>query len=145
MNTFPNYVSLVFILTTFATIAFLLRAIRSGRPGSLPTNLFFFLLPLWIIFQAILAIGGFFQDVSTVPPRLVLFAIIPAILLIAVYFVFFRASFVERLPLQTLTLLHIVRIPVEIVLLWLFFGQMVPQMMTFEGRNFDILSGILAP
>src|SRR5438445_13854851 len=96
----PNYVSLVFILTTFAAIAFLLRAIRRGRPGSLPTNLFFFLLTLWLIFQAVLSIGGFFEDVSSVPPRLVLFAIWPAILLIAVYFVFFRNSFIERLPLQ---------------------------------------------
>jgi hypothetical protein len=34
---------------------------------------------------------------------------------------------------------------VEIVLLWLFFAGTVPQSMTFEGRNFDILSGILSP
>jgi hypothetical protein len=68
-----------------------------------------------------------------------------AVLLIAAYFVFFRNTFVERLPLSILTLLHIIRIPVEFVLLWLFQGGLVPQVMTFEGRNFDILSGITAP
>ena len=145
MEAVPPYVSIVFILTTFAAIAFLLRAMRRARLGSLPSGLLFFLLPLWIFFQAVLAIGGFYQDSSTVPPRLVVFGIWPAVLLIAVYFVFFRKSFIERLPLQTLTMLHIVRVPVEIVLLWLFFAGQVPRMMTFEGLNFDIVSGILAP
>lgn len=74
-----------------------------------------------------------------------LFGVFPALLLIISYFLFFRSSFVEFLPLRLLTLVHVVRIPVEIVLLWLFIGGQVPQIMTFEGRNFDILSGILAP
>jgi hypothetical protein len=36
-------------------------------------------------------------------------------------------------------------VPVEIVLLWLFLHHTIPQLMTFEGRNFDIVSGITAP
>lgn len=43
-----------------------------------------------------------------------------------------------------LTWLHIVRIPVEIVLFWLFIYKQVPQLITFEGKNFDIISGITA-
>lgn len=42
-------------------------------------------------------------------------------------------------------LLHIVRIPVELVLFYLCEAKTVPMLMTFEGRNFDILSGISAP
>jgi hypothetical protein len=38
-----------------------------------------------------------------------------------------------------------VRIPVEIILFWLFINRAVPELMTFEGRNFDILEGITAP
>jgi hypothetical protein len=34
---------------------------------------------------------------------------------------------------------------VEIVLFFLFTYKTVPELMTFEGRNFDILSGITAP
>ena len=41
--------------------------------------------------------------------------------------------------------MHIVRIPVELVLLWLSIYKTVPDLMTFEGRNFDIISGITAP
>jgi len=42
-------------------------------------------------------------------------------------------------------MLHIIRVPVELVLLWLSINKAVPQLMTFEGRNFDMLSGITAP
>jgi hypothetical protein len=31
------------------------------------------------------------------------------------------------------------------VLFWLFQAGQIPQLMTFEGRNFDILSGLTAP
>ncbi len=31
------------------------------------------------------------------------------------------------------------------VLYWLFIGGLVPEVMTFEGRNFDIVSGLTAP
>jgi hypothetical protein len=44
-----------------------------------------------------------------------------------------------------LTILHIVRAPVELVLFWLFVYKAVPKLMTFEGRNFDVLSGLTAP
>jgi len=36
-------------------------------------------------------------------------------------------------------------IPVEIVFMWRFIGGQVPRIMTFEGYNLDILSGMLAP
>jgi hypothetical protein len=145
MEAVPPYVSAVFILTTFAAIAFLLRAMRRAGLGSFPSRLLLFLMPFWILLQATLALGGVYNDSSSFPPRLVLFAILPAVSLIGLYFLFFRSSFIERLPLQSLTMLHLVRIPVEIVLLLLSLAGQVPMMMTFEGRNFDILSGLMAP
>ena len=144
MESTHGYVSIVFILTTFAAVAFLLQMMKVAGLQRLPSRILIFLLPLWIFFQAVLALGGFYENENTLPPRLFLFGILPALLLIISYFLLFRASFIERLPLSLLTMLHIVRIPVEIVLLWLFLGGQVPQAMTFEGRNFDILSGILA-
>ncbi|NIJ52232.1 hypothetical protein [Dyadobacter arcticus] len=38
-----------------------------------------------------------------------------------------------------------IRIPVELVLLWLSWHKAIPELMTFEGRNPDIFSGITAP
>lgn len=145
MEQVPPYVSIVFILTTFAAVAFLLQAVRSSGLDTLPGKIILFLLPLWILFQAVLSIGGFYQTTNSVPPRLFLFGVLPAIVVILSYLFFFRTGFLERMPLQTLTLLHIVRIPVELVLYWLFLSGQVPRLMTFAGLNFDILSGILAP
>jgi len=38
-----------------------------------------------------------------------------------------------------------VRVPVEIVLWWLAGFSVLPELMTFEGLNYDILAGISAP
>lgn len=145
MESVPGYVSIVFILTTFVAVGFLLQAAKQVGLQSLPSRILIFAIPLWIFFQAILGTGGFYQDTAAMPPRTPLFAVFPSILLITAFFIFFRKSFIEQLPLRLLTNLHIVRIPVEIVLYWLFLGGAVPRMMTFAGLNFDILSGILAP
>ncbi len=144
MDSVPAYVPIVFILTTFATAAFLTQAVRAVGTRSLPSQLLLFLLPLWLIFQAVISLGGFYLNENVVPPRIVLFGVLPAVVTIIAYFLFFRVSFIERIPLRLLTSIHVVRIPVELTFFWLFAAKQVPQMMTFEGRNFDILSGILA-
>lgn len=143
MENVPAYVSIVFIVTTFATIAILLQAVKFVGLDKLPSKILLFVLPLWIVFQTILSIGGFYQETNSTPPRIVVFGVLPAVLLIVAYLAFFR-EFVERLPLKILTATHIVRIPVEITLFWLFGAGMVPRIMTFEGANFDIASGVLA-
>lgn len=141
----PAYVSITFILTTFLTVGFFLYAVRSTVFETLPAKLLIGLTAFWLIFQAVAAMSGFYQKTDALPPRIFLVGAFPVLLLIVSYFVFFRRSFIERLPLRTLTLLHVIRIPVEIVLFWLFQNKLVPEMMTFEGRNLDILSGITAP
>lgn len=140
----PGYVSIVFILTTFLTVGFLLYAVKQTVFETIPAKILVFLLAFWIILTGFLALNGFYL-VNTFPPRVALFGVLPAVLLIIVYFIFFRQNFIKKLPLKTLTLLSVIRIPVELCLLWLFLGRLVPQEMTFEGRNFDILSGITAP
>ena len=145
MENLPWYVSVTFIVTTFLTVGFFLFAIRQTVFETFPAKIFSFLIAFWLIFQAIFGIGGFYLKTDVVPPRLLLFGVVPAFLTIILYFVFARKNFIEKLPLKILTLLHIIRIPVEIVLFWLFEQKMIPQLMTFEGRNFDILSGLTAP
>ena len=144
LENLPGYVSITFILTTFLTIGFLLTAVKQSVFDTIPAKVLIFLLAFWTIFQAMLALNGFYQN-NAFPPRLVIFGVLPALWLILCYFVFFRQNFIEKLPLQTLTLLSVIRFPVELVLLWLFQGGLVPESMTFEGRNFDILSGVTAP
>lgn len=145
IDTLPFYVTVVFVLTTLLTIGCLFRSFRDIRPAVFASGLLTFLIPFWMIMTGLLAMSGFYQQFEFVPPRVATFAILPAIILILLYFIFFRTSFIEKLSLKTLTLLHVIRVPVELVLLWMFQFGLVPQIMTFEGRNFDILSGLSAP
>lgn len=75
----------------------------------------------------------------------------PLLFLPALLFLVFRfatkngRAFIDNLELPVLTIFHVIRIPVEIVLFWLFIHKSIPEAMTFHGRNFDIFSGITAP
>ena len=140
----PAFIVVVFIITTLLTVGIFQNAIKRGLFSSKMTTFLSFVLPFGLFFQATLAFIGFYQVTNTFPPRLFVFAILPAVLTILGLFIFSR-GFIERLPLQILTFLSIIRIPVELVLLWLYQNGQVPQLMTFEGRNFDILSGLTAP
>lgn len=139
------YVAVVFLLTTIVTVWFLLRASESAGKTSLPVRILYFTLPLWLLLTGFLASSGFYKEFQAAPPRIILFGVIPAILFIAAYFLFFRTSFIEKADLKLLTLLHIVRVPVELVILSLSFGGAIPKLMTFNGFNFDIISGMTAP
>ncbi len=100
---------------------------------------------LWGIIHSILAISGYYKNTETIPPRLLLlvFPLIPFV----IFSIFSKniKNWLSTFNLKWLTYLHTVRIPVEIVLFLLFLEGYVPQLMTFEGRNFDILTGISAP
>lgn len=140
----PLYIVVIFIITTLLTVGIFQYATKRGSYNSRTANFLNFILPFWLILQATLAVTGFYQFTDALPPRLITFAIFPTIVLIIGLFIFSR-DLIDKLPLKTLTILHLVRIPVELVLFWLFQNGQIPQVMTFEGRNFDILSGITAP
>lgn len=138
MNNLPSYISIVFSCTTLFALWLFSRAINYSK---IP----FSILIIWTIFQGLMGISGFYFNLNSFPPRFLLL-ITPAILLIIILFNTNKGqAFIDQLSIEKLTLLHIIRIPVEIVLLWLFLQKKVPQLMTFEGRNFDILAGITAP
>lgn len=137
MDSLPGYISIVFILTTFLAIYFFYRS-------CLASNTAIWVVLGWTIMQGVIGWSGFYTITDTLPPRFILL-LMPT--LIVMGFLFFTSRgrrFIDGLDPAALTLLHIVRIPVELVLFWLFVHQTVPQIMTFEGRNFDILSGISA-
>ena len=99
----------------------------------------------WLIAQGLIAKSEFYTVTNAIPPRLVFF-IVPTIILIAILFNTSKGkAYIDSLNIKTLAILHIVRIPVEIVLYWLSLHKAIPELMTFAGRNFDILAGITAP
>ncbi|CAN5494796.1 hypothetical protein BH11BAC1_BH11BAC1_09860 [soil metagenome] len=138
MNNLPVYIALLFGFTTFITIGiFYLASIRSK------TTLI--ILLIWLVIQSCIGISGFYTVTDSIPPRFIL-AIGPPFLFIAGLLLTAKGrKFIDGLDIQYLTILHTIRIPVEATLFLLFIHKMIPEIMTFEGRNFDILSGLSAP
>jgi hypothetical protein len=99
----------------------------------------------WMTIQSAIAATGFFTVENTLPPRFLLLILVPMAVVIATLSTAKGKIFVDGFNLKTLTLLHSVRIAIEMVLFWLFLKKAVPQLMTFEGRNFDLISGVTAP
>ncbi len=149
IDNLPTYIPLVFGLTTAATLALFIWTIRNSkaewaRKKAMPI---FIGLTTWLIFQAAMAfLNVYNSDTSSFPPKIMLMGIFPAILAIALLFLSQKGRrFIDSLPIRHLTYLNVVRIPVEIVLYWLFLHRAVPELMTFSGRNFDIIAGITSP
>ena len=138
MDTLPLYISLVFGFTLLASIALFYKAANYSKTVLT-------VIILWIIVQSTISISGFYKSENTLPPRFALLLMPPLLMIILLFVTKKGKIFTDGLNIKMLTVIHIIRIPVELVLLWLFISKTIPELMTFEGRNFDILSGISAP
>ncbi len=138
MENLPYYINIVFILTTFLTVFLFYKANIKSYSSLIIIN-------FWLILQTVLSLSGFYMVTDTLPPRIVFLGIPPLIIIIRLFTTSNGKAFLDSLDLKALTILHIVRIPVELVLYVLFLNKAIPELMTFEGRNFDILAGLTAP
>jgi hypothetical protein len=102
------------------------------------------LLTAWLLLLGILSARGFFSDFSRVPPRLTIALLTP--LPIVIFFIRSRAGkqLLQQIQPQWLIYLQSFRILVEIGLWILVRNGSLPEQMSFEGRNFDILTGLFA-
>ncbi|MDB5118195.1 MAG: hypothetical protein JWQ79_3687 [Mucilaginibacter sp.] len=138
MEHLPLYIPVIFVLTTLLTVILLYKAINYSKPVII-------ILLLWLALQAAISLSGFYLVSTGNPPRFALLLMPPAVLIIILLLIKKGRVFIDGFDAKTLTLIHIVRILVELTLYWLFLYKAVPEVMTFEGRNFDILCGLTAP
>ena len=138
MEKLPVYVPLVFGLTTVLALWLLYQATHQSKVVVTGAA-------LWLVGQSALALSGFYWITDTLPPRMLLLVLPPLLLIAALFGSGKGRRFIQQLNPAVLTLIHLVRVPVELVLFWLFVHGTVPELMTFEGRNFDILAGLSAP
>lgn len=103
------------------------------------------LISVITIVQGMLAYSGFYTNFDVSPPRIPLLVLPSFLIILIVYFTPSGKRFLDQIDQAWLTFSHIIRFPVELVLYWLFLKGMVPELMTFEGRNYDIISGLSAP
>jgi len=142
----PSYLNWLFILTTALTLFLVYRIVaRSSNFSSLKIKITV-ALTAWLMLQFALSYSLYYAQGAAEFP-LSFFPLLPPLILLALFLFFTKKgkAFIEDLPMESLVWLSIVRIPVEITLYYLFVEKAVPEIMTFAGRNFDILAGLTAP
>jgi hypothetical protein len=98
----------------------------------------------WLIIVGVTAGLGFFQDFSALPPRLLLVLFSAFFIVLLITFSKGFTNLLRSVPAHWLVYFQSFRIFVE-VLLWVAFSRgLLPQQMTFDGYNFDIITGVLA-
>jgi hypothetical protein len=99
----------------------------------------------WLALTLTLAEHGFFEDFSAMPPHMLLAIGPPLLGLLALVFSRPAQPLLAALPRAWPVGAQTFRIVVEIVLWRLAVAGVAPEIMTFTGRNVDILVGLTAP
>lgn len=135
----PPLLATLFAIIVVLTIELFVRA--TGKSDwRLWVGLF-----VYALIQFSVAASGFYRDTTMMPPRFLL-NIMPAVAVIIWLFASKRGKdFRASLDPNKLMWVHIVRVPVELVLYYLFLQGSIPEIMTFAGNNFDIVMGLTAP
>ncbi|MEZ0375091.1 MAG: hypothetical protein ACAI44_38750 [Candidatus Sericytochromatia bacterium] len=122
----------------------ILLGLRSRGLKGLPIGLAGAAFALWLGLTALLAQRGLFQDFSGLPPRLMLVLLPPLAASLALTFHPRLRQLWFALPMSWLIGFQAFRLPVEIFLWLLAHAGVAPPQMSFEGRNWDILTGLTA-
>jgi len=138
MENLAWYVYVLFSATVILSAWLFIRAANYSKTTII-------MISVWTLLQSALGLSGFYNNPASITSRFPLLVIPAVIFLASRFFTVKGKAFIDGLDLKGLTIFHIIRIPVEITLLFLFLGSAIPEAMTFEGRNFDILSGLSAP
>jgi hypothetical protein len=143
-------VTLIFVLLVFVLFGFLLQGVNKGLEGMQHTNMRGVLILVslgslgWLLGLALLAHQEFFRDWGSLPPKLLLAPGVPMLLLIGLLFTKGFTRFVQGIPRVWAVQLQVFRVVVEFILWRLFLQGKIPEQMTFEGLNFDIITGLTA-
>jgi hypothetical protein len=98
----------------------------------------------WILLLGMLSVRGFFTNFSALPPRIGLAALLPLPAVLLFSFSKRGREILRQIPPQRLIYWQSFRIVVEIILWISVLNGLLPSQLSFEGRNFDILTGVFA-
>jgi hypothetical protein len=101
-------------------------------------------LAAWLAFTTYLAARGWLLDFESMPPPFLVLMAPTAAATVVLAFSRFGSRLVLGLGFPALVGFQVFRIPVEMVLFELHREGVIPEQMTFAGRNFDVLSGLTA-
>lgn len=99
----------------------------------------------WLALTAVLADRGLFDDFRALPPPMLIAIGLPLVTLLALAFSRRLEPFLAALPPTWPVGAQSFRIAVELVLWQLAVAGVIPDLLSFHGRNWDILVGLSAP
>lgn len=142
-----------FILLTVIYFWLFLRELRHGawlacRTSDVKKNIvtrILVMLLLWCVLVSGWSATGMMANFGIFPLNILPVIAIPLITVILSLFSRDLGEVLKHVPIQNLIRLQSFRFFVELLLWALLIAGRVPEQMTFEGRNFDILAGIIAP
>ena len=135
----------IIFLIYAAAIAFGVRTLiwRYGTPklrlAGIP------LVAIWLIGTLLLGATGKLGDPDAFPPGMMKIILPIAVLWISILVSSWGKQFAGAVPIALLTGLQAFRVPVELFIHHLVGMKLMPEMMTWTGANFDILTGLSAP
>ena len=138
MDELTPCVSLIFGLIAFLTVFTFYKAAGAGTTIGIA-------LLFWVTFHSVLSASGFYKTTDTITLKLSLVTLLPLLLLVWLFSARPGKAFLDRMDMHLLTVIHVVRAPMEVILYWLFVYGIVPAEMTIEGGNLNILAGLTAP
>lgn len=133
--------TLSLVLIVSVVVGLFLRGVYAA---GLRTSIAAAVVAAWMAYSGFLAAKGMLLDPAAMPPRMVLILVPGLLLVFFAAFSGFGARLAKHLGYASLIGFHAFRLPLEGVLWWFHHQGRLPVQMTFEGRNFDILTGIAA-
>lgn len=101
-------------------------------------------LILWAVLVSVVSLSGFTARFELFPLNAMPVLLLPLITILALVLSKPMKEILNELPIRSLTQLQVFRVFVELVLWLLFLQNQLPVQMTFEGLNWDVLTGITA-
>ena len=148
----PAYIDVFFVVLTFLLlimIVFGYRSVLIKSDAAIETRkrkVRRLAIPLlfWLLFLTKISGMNFLHNWSAMPPRMMVVFLPPLIFTIILLFSKSAKELIHHVPQHWLIAIQSFRIVMELILLMLFLENIIPQQMTFEGRNFDVLVGLSA-
>jgi hypothetical protein len=153
MNTLFIIAQVGFVLLTVIYFSYLLKYLFSGiahtlwpepQKRKIKIRILVSLIG-WIMFVALWSLSGIMADFSKFPFNFMPVIVVPLVVSLILTFSTTFKTILAYVPANAIVHLQSFRFFVELLLWALFAANMLPIQMTFEGLNFDILSGITAP
>ena len=142
-----GFAALTIVFSILLMLELKAALIRTSIDAIRQKKIFFWssmVLSIWIIAIGAISTTGFFTNFN-LPPRALIVMVFPLAVVIWLLNNKTATVVIKAMSAVKLAGLQVFRVFVEI-LLWALFAQgLLPEQMTFEGRNFDILAGISGP